>query len=161
MSDQEPTTIGQAAAEVAGRRTLSSAPSSGRTNNSKSSAVSRKATGDSSTLTRCLKNDFARAMAHLTAMKRTADLSDLQLVTWHGALSVFPKEIINAAVLEIALTDVRFPELGDLYQLCRAKALKAGILKLGPYTPHGDGKEKTITAAEVREIGARLGLAVI
>lgn len=98
-------------------------------------------------------------MAHLTAMKRTAELTPLQLDVWHGTLGVFPEEIINAAVLEIALTDVRFPELGDLYQACRVRAIKVGLIK-EPYTPNGNPKKDEITAAEIRAIAARLDLKV-
>lgn len=109
---------------------------------------------------RCDRGDFAKAMAHLTAMKRTADLTPVQVQTWHGALGGFAPEIINAAVLEIALTDVRFPELGDLYQLCRTKAIRAGHMN-DPYTPNGQAKKAEITAVEIREIGGRLGLKVL
>lgn len=111
-------------------------------------------------VTRCDRGDFAKAMAHLTAMKRTADLTPVQVQTWHGALGGFAPEIINAAVLEIALTDVRFPELGDLYQLCRGKALKAGLME-EPYVPNGQPKKAEITSAEIREIAGRLGLKVL
>jgi hypothetical protein len=99
-------------------------------------------------------------MAHLTAMKRTADLTPIQVQTWHGALGGFAPQIVNAAVLEMALTDVRFPELGDLYQLCRAKAIKAGHMT-EPYNPIGQPKKTEITSAEIREIAGRLGLDVL
>lgn len=99
-------------------------------------------------------------MAYLTAMKRTADLTAIQVKAWFATLSGFRPEIINSAVLEMALTDVRFPELGDLYQLCRRKAIKAGDLD-EPYNPSGQAKKDEITTTEIREIGARLGLKTV
>lgn len=98
-------------------------------------------------------------MAHLSAMKRTADLSPIQLTTWHGSLCGFPAEILNAAVLEIALTDMRFPELGDLYKRCRDRAIKAGLIT-EPYNPNGQASKAEITTAEIKQIAERLGLKI-
>jgi hypothetical protein len=98
-------------------------------------------------------------MAYLTATKRTASLTGLQLDAWFATLGVFPAEVVNTAVLEMALTDTRFPELGDLYQICRTKAIKAGLLP-DPYIPTGDGKPK-LTLAEIRTIGERFQLRVL
>ena len=111
---------------------------------------------------RCPPNDFARAMAHLIALKRTAALTDLQMTAWHNVLGVFDTDIVNAAVLQIALTDARWPEVGDLYQLCRKLAIKNGRLCL-PFFPGGTGSDKESgipTMFEIREIAARFGLKV-
>ncbi len=99
-------------------------------------------------------------MARLCAMKRTADLTENQLDAWHGALGGFGIEIVNAAVIELALTETRFPELGDLFQICRRLAIKRGDIKL-PYSPHGEvGKIDRPTEAEIRVVAAQLGMDV-
>lgn len=104
--------------------------------------------------------DFAKAMAHLAAMKRTAQLTTVQLETWHGVLGGFRAEILNAAVLELVLTETRFPELGDLYQVCRRRAIECGDSRL-PYSPHGDAKDSGVPSrAELEAIAERLGLNV-
>lgn len=96
-------------------------------------------------------------MAYLTATKRTAALTDLQLDAWYATLASFPAEILNAAVLEMALTESKFPELGDLYQICRARAIKAGVMD-DPYCPTGVTK---LTNAEIRAIAQRFQLKVL
>lgn len=99
-------------------------------------------------------------MARLCAMKRTADMTGNQLDAWHGALSGFGIEIINAAVIELALTETRFPELGDLYQICRRIAIKRGLIRL-PYSPHGEvGKADRPTEAEIAVVARQLGMEV-
>ena len=99
-------------------------------------------------------------MAYLTALKRTADLTKLQLTAWQGALGHFRAEVINAAVIEMALTETRFPEVGDLYQICRRIAVKRGDLT-EPYSPHGTGENNgRPSASEIKAVAARLGLEV-
>jgi len=92
-------------------------------------------------------------------MKRTAALTDIQLEAWYGVLSGFSAAVVNMAVVEMVLTETRFPELGDLYQICLRVAIKRGDIKL-PYSPHGTGDEKTSrpTDAEIRGVAERLGL---
>lgn len=93
-------------------------------------------------------------------MKRTAALDEIQTIAWHNALGGFSPEILNAAVLEIALTDNRFPEVGDLYQACRRRAIRAGLVKI-PYSPLGGDKESaSVTEEEIRGIASRFGLKV-
>jgi len=94
-------------------------------------------------------------------MKRTVQLTRTQLTAWHSVLGVFDTDIVNAAMLELALTDSRFPELGDLYQLCREKSFKCGRRER-PYSPHGQGEKDASkpTTSEIREIAARFGLKV-
>lgn len=103
---------------------------------------------------------FAKTIAHLSAAKLTTDLTRPQIQTWFGVLSVWPNWILNRAVLEIVTSDIRFPEVGDLYQRCRAHAIKEGVFSV-PYSPNGDGKEATrLTRSEVATIGSLLGLDV-
>lgn len=108
----------------------------------------------------CPPEAFARAMAHLTALKRTADLTKVQLSAWQGVLGHFRAEIVNAAVLEMVLTETRFPEVGDLYQICRRLAIKRGDI-VEPYSPHGTGETSgRPTAGEIKAVAERLGLEV-
>ena len=99
-------------------------------------------------------------MAHLSAMKRTASMTETQLTAWHNVLGVFDTDIVNAAVLEMALTETRFPEVGDLFQICREKSFKTGRWKR-PYSPNGNEKDATKpTDLEIRAVASRFGLAV-
>lgn len=150
--DQDPDSLGAVVQQRA--QTALRDSKSEKTNNS---ALSKNGRG--SNLAKCDPVDFAKAMAYLTAMKRTADLSKVQLTTWHGALAGFPIEIVNESVLEIALKETRFPELGDLYQACRARAIKAGIIRL-PYVANGNPEKQEITGIEIKAIAKRLGLKV-
>jgi len=103
---------------------------------------------------------FAKTIAHLSAAKLSTELSEVQLNTWFGILSVFPNWILNRAVLEIVTSDIRFPEVGDLYQRCREHAIKQGVMK-EPYSPNGTGNEKPrLSRGEVTSIGEALGLIV-
>ena len=93
-------------------------------------------------------------MTALAALKRTSELSDLQIEAWHAVLSGFKIETINAAIIELVLTEVRFPELGDLYTICRRSLPKS-------YAPLGHGKEnERPSKAEVRAVAERLGMKV-
>ena len=99
-------------------------------------------------------------MAHLSAMKRTAQLTDLEMDAWHNVLGGFDADIVNAAVLEVALTETPFPDLGNLYQAARRHALKAGRIKQD-YSPSATDKDVARTPmSELRAIGDRFGLQV-
>lgn len=99
-------------------------------------------------------------MAHLCALKRTANFTKDQIHVWYGGLSAFPVWIINRAVISLAASQERFPEFGDVYQLCRREALRAGVMKQPPYSPHGTGEGPTVSADEITTIGQALGLKV-
>jgi hypothetical protein len=102
----------------------------------------------------CNVEDFGKALAYLTALKRTVELTEPQIMAWHAVLAGFPSTVINAAVIELCLTENRFPEVGDLYQICRRKMPK-------PYSPNGEGTDmKRPTVSEVKSIAERLGLPV-
>lgn len=90
----------------------------------------------------------------LVALKRTADLTPVQIRAWYAVLGGFKIETINAAVIELVLNEVRFPELGDLYAICRRSLPKS-------YAPLGHGKEnERPSKAEVRAVAERLGMKV-
>lgn len=79
-----------------------------------------------------------------------------QILAWYAALADFPINVVNRAIIELSLTETRFPELSDLYRLCRAAIPK-------PYfggTPPKDGSEGRPTSEEITAIAKRLGLEV-
>ena len=90
-------------------------------------------------------------------MKRTVAFTPEQITTWYGGLSAFPSWIVNRAVIELATSTDRFPEFGDVYNLCRRQAIKKGLIEQ-PYSPHSQVDQK-ITSSEIETIGAALGLA--
>lgn len=93
------------------------------------------------------------SMAALVALKRSAEMTRPQVKAWHAVLGRFPIEVINAAVLEMALTETRFPEVGDLYQICRRRLPKQ-------YSPMGETDSKRPSRDEIRDVAGRLGLRV-
>lgn len=98
---------------------------------------------------------FAKAMLALTALKRTADFTEEQLVTWHAVLAGYKPATINRAVLMICAEQTRFPELSDLLQWCR-KIEPREI----PYSPNGTGTAKPLYEDELQLIAERIGLEV-
>jgi hypothetical protein len=93
-------------------------------------------------------------MTALVALKRTADLTKPQVKAWYAVLGGFPVEVLNAAVIEIALTKERFPEVGDLYTICRRCLPK-------DYSPMGTGTENDRPSKkEIAAVAERLGLDV-
>jgi hypothetical protein len=122
-----------------------------------SRSESRQVTSYSQPLPQLSKADFQKAMSHLTALKRTADFTVEQILTWYGGLSAFPGWIVNRAIIELATSTDRFPEFGDVYNLCRRQAIQKGLIKQ-PYSPHSQVDQK-ITSSEIETIGAALGLA--
>lgn len=106
---------------------------------------------------RCSAVEFGKAMAALTALKRTSDMTEPQIRAWYATLGLFPAKTINAAILELCLTETRFPELGDVYQICRRKLppeLQAD------YVPNGSADPNRPSGKEIAAIAQRLGLEV-
>jgi len=129
-------------------------------------AVSRQSTSDSTgrsasskTLQRVTQGEFAKSIAHLCALKRTASFTKEQVVAWYGGLSAFPVWVINRSILKLATSQERFPEFGDVYQLCRREAIQAGIIQ-EPYSPYGGAEKANVSEAEITSIGDALSLVV-
>jgi hypothetical protein len=136
------------------RETEHRRPSSDANNNECTTNLVSAAGSPSANLVLCNRAEFARAMATLTALKRTASLDDIQIQAWYAVLGGFPATIINAAVLEISLTDNRFPEVGDLYQICRRCLPR-------PYAPFASDTDATRpTKSEIAAIAERIGLPI-
>ena len=84
-------------------------------------------------------------------------MTEPQMVAWHGVLGHFPIWILNHAVVEMACSETRFPEVGDLYQICRRIAFKKGVMER-PYQPNAKDGDVNITADEIARIGNSLGM---
>lgn len=98
--------------------------------------------------------EFAKAMLVLTTLKRTADFTPVQLRGWFSVLKRFPPNVLNAAVVELATSETRFPELADLFRLCQSSMPKG-------YNPMGgDSDSGKPSKRLVREIAKDLGLDV-
>ena len=54
-------------------------------------------------------------------MKRVVSLTDHQCETWLAVLSVFSESVVNAAILEIGLSEDPFPDLGKLVINCERR----------------------------------------
>lgn len=149
-SESEPELLGKVAKQVANR------PSTGS-----EIACRNKPESLPAMPPRTTRKEFAKAMLHLAALKRTAALDESQVLAWHNGLGSFSAEVLNHAVLELAVTENRFPEFGDLYQACRKLAMRAGQLTK-KYSPHGLDKEQAeVTTEEIRAIAARFDLKVL
>lgn len=93
-------------------------------------------------------------------MKKSSEFSKNELRVWYAALQEFPSWIINRAVISQGISQGRFLELGDIYQSCKAEALRQGVLKI-PYSPNGTGNDTPkATSTEINTIGQALGLVV-
>ena len=93
-------------------------------------------------------------------MKRTVNLTSIELTAWHSVLGIFDADIVNAAVLEMALTETRFPEVGDLYQICRRKSYQTDRWKEPYQRGASDKDDHRPTMAEIRAVAERFGLKV-
>lgn len=99
-------------------------------------------------------------MATLAVLKRTTEFTEPEVKGWYAVLSGFPAVLINSAVIEVAISGTRFPEVGDVYLLCRREAIRRGDMTL-PYSPHGsDSDTSRPTRDEIRYIAERIGLRV-
>ncbi len=81
-------------------------------------------------------------------------MTDLQMKAWYAVLADFPATVLNRAIIEVALTKEKFPDVGDLYQICRKSLPKR-------YSAHGDGKEcEKLAPSEIAAVAERLGLKI-
>ncbi len=106
------------------------------------------------------KMEFAKAMAHLCALKRTTVFTPEQVHAWYSCLCIFPAEIINRIVIRIGLEDKRFPDLADVYLACRREAIKRGLIER-LFAPNADSDiNARPSEKEILAIAERLGLRV-
>jgi len=105
--------------------------------------------------------EFSQSIKRLAVLKRTTAFSDdesglAQALAWYAALADFPLRVVNRAIVELSLTESRFPELSDLYRICR----KAVPKTYSASSPPERGDEFRPTDDEITTIGQRLGLEV-
>jgi len=62
---------------------------------------------------------IAPALARLCAAKNQQALTLFALETWCAVLSVYPVEVVNTAVLQMALGQDPFPDLGKVVAKCQ------------------------------------------
>ena len=81
--------------------------------------------------------EIVPALQRLCSMKSQAQFTGHKLETWQAALSVFPVEDVNLAVLTLGLSADPFPDLGKLMLKCEAlrrhragNAPQAGVVAL-------------------------------
>lgn len=98
-------------------------------------------------------------MAHLCAMKKTTEFTDIQINVWYAILQRFPDWAVNRSVISLGLSSEDFPDVGDMYRLCREQMRKAGLIS-EPYAPYGTGERSQLTADELDTIGRDLSLVV-
>ena len=88
------------------------------------------------------------SLERLCSMKRVVSLTDHQCETWLAVLSVFPESVVNAAILEIGLSEDPFPDLGKLVINCeRRRRTEAGTMPQDGVKRLGSGMVKAVAAA--------------
>ena len=102
----------------------------------------------------CSDEDFGKAMWVLTNLKRTSAFTEEQVDAWHCALKRFPAKVLNLSVVELAVSETRFPELADLFRLCQRKMPRAYAPMAGDDDMGKPGKDV------VKQIAADMGLDV-
>jgi hypothetical protein len=64
------------------------------------------------------------ALERMCSAKMAAEFTRHQSETWCAALGVFPVGVANRALLEIAMSDDPFPNLGKVIMRCQAEMAK-------------------------------------
>ena len=73
------------------------------------------------------------------------------MLAWYAALGHFPASVLSKAVVQLSLQETRFPELGDLYAICRTAT--------AAYAPNGNGSDSgKPSKKDVEEIAKKLSL---
>lgn len=62
---------------------------------------------------------IGESLKRLCALKNQAQFTAFAIETWAAALSVFPPEVVNMAVLEMALSQDPFPDCGKVIAKCQ------------------------------------------
>ena len=93
------------------------------------------------------------ALARLCAAKNQAALTLFALETWCAVLSVYPVDVVNTAVLQMALGQDPFPDLGKVVARCqRVMASRSNQVTQADPERLGAGTIKRIAAALRMEI---------
>jgi hypothetical protein len=65
--------------------------------------------------------DISQGIMRLCSAKNRAQMTRYDVETWCAVLSVYPADVVNLSVLEIALNSDPFPDLGKVVARCQAK----------------------------------------
>jgi hypothetical protein len=68
-----------------------------------------------------MKPKIQEALKRLCSLKNQAQFTIHGMETWCAALSIFPAEVVNRAILEIALAADPFPDCGKVIAKCQAE----------------------------------------
>lgn len=102
----------------------------------------------------CSVTEFGEAIRVLSRLKRTANFTEEELLAWYAVLRRFPARVVNLAVVELATSETRFPEVADLFRKCQSKMPRG-------YCPNrGDDDLGKPTPSVVESIARDLGLDV-
>jgi hypothetical protein len=63
--------------------------------------------------------EIGPALARLAAAKNQAMMSPFAMETWCAVLSVYPVDVVNMAILQMALGSDPFPDLGKVVARCQ------------------------------------------
>lgn len=100
----------------------------------------------------CTRAEFGQAIAVLTSAKRTSDFTQEQLRVWYAFLAGYRAATIRRAVETLVVTETRFPELSELFKLCR-RIEPPDV----PYGPNGTGDLRPAYEVELQAIADRIG----
>ena len=67
---------------------------------------------------------IGESLKRLCALKNQAQFTAYTIETWAATLSVFPAEVVNMAILEMALSQDPFPDCGKVIAKCQAEMAK-------------------------------------
>ena len=71
-----------------------------------------------------MRPKIGEALTRLCSLKNQAQFTTHQLETWLATLSIFPPEVVNRAILEIALSTDQFPDCGKVVAKCQVEMAK-------------------------------------
>lgn len=100
----------------------------------------------------CTRAEFIQALVVLTSAKRTAEFTTEQVRVWYAFLAGYRAATIRRAVETLVVTETRFPELADLFRLCRR--IEPPEV---PYGPNGTGDLRPAYESELQAIADRIG----
>ena len=101
-------------------------------------------------------SDLSNPLQRLCALKNQAQFTPFALETWVAALSVYPTEHVNRAVLQIALSADPFPDAGKIVAQCQRMRSEAKMAN-GEYARTEIDHTKP-TAATVKAVAEALQL---
>ena len=97
---------------------------------------------------------IGESLKRLCALKNQAQFTAFAIETWAAALSVFPPEVVNMAIIEMALSQDPFPDCGKVIAKCQIEMAKRAT------TPSQADPAKP-TIGTVRAVAKALGIKIV